>query len=132
MAKKSLQEKFDARKDAEIVTIDKPMPGLETGSKLLISTPAEIDAWVRAIPAGETRTVADLRRDLAQRHGADSTCALTTGIFLRIVSELALERLAAGEPEVTPFWRIVEPGSTLAKKLLNGPAFISTRRALEA
>jgi hypothetical protein len=132
MARKTLQEKFDARKEVEIVILEKPMPGMPAGSKLLISTPAEIDAWVRAVPVGETRSVAQLREDLAKKHGADGTCALTTGIFLRVVAELALEQLAADESNVTPFWRVVKPQSPLAKKLPNGPEFIQSRRSAES
>ncbi|CAN1566274.1 hypothetical protein MCEMSE15_02944 [Fimbriimonadaceae bacterium] len=122
MARKTLQEKFDARKEVEIVTLEKPMPGMPAGSKLLISTPAEIDAWVRAVPVGETRSVAQLRVELAKKHGADGTCALTTGIFLRVVAERALEQLAAGEVEIAPFWRVVEPQSPLAKNYRTAPS----------
>jgi len=132
MARKTLQEKFDARKEVEIVILEKPMPGMPAGSKLLISSPAEIDAWVRAVPVGETRSVAQLREDLAKKHGADGTCALTTGIFPRVVSERALEQLATGEVEIAPFWRVVEPQSPLAKKLPNGPEFIQSRRSAES
>lgn len=132
MARKTMQEKFDARKDVEIVILEKPMSGMPAGSKLLISTPAEIDTWVIAVPVGETRSVAQLREELAKKHGADGTCALTTGIFLRIVAERALEQLAAGDVEIAPFWRVVEPRSPLAKKLPNGPEFIQSRRSAES
>jgi hypothetical protein len=131
MARKSLQDKFDARKDAEIVILEKPMLGVPAGGKLLISTPSEIETWVRAVPVGETRSVGQLREELAKKHGADGTCALTTGIFLRVVAERALEQLAAGEVEIAPFWRVVEPHSALAKKLPNGPEFIQARRLAE-
>ncbi len=132
MARKTLQEKFDARKDVEIVILEKPMSGMPAGSKLLISTPAEIDAWVRAVPVGETRSVAQLKEELAKKHGADGTCALTTGIFLRVVAERALEQLAAGESDIAPFWRVVEPQSPLANKLPNGPEFTQSRRSAES
>lgn len=132
MARKSLQEKFDARKEVKIVTLEKPMLGVPAAGKLHISTPAEIDTWVRAVPVGETRSVAHLREELAKKHRADGTCALTTGIFLRVVAERALEQLAAGEVEIAPFWRVVEPQSPLAKKLPNGPEFIQSRRSAES
>ena len=64
---------------------------------------------------------------------ADKTCPVTTGIFLRIVSEASFEELKAGNDieEVTPFWRIVNPKSKLAEKLECGIDFIEKQRELE-
>lgn len=109
------------------------MLGVPAGAKLLISTPTEIDAYVRAIPSGETRDVHALRADLAKRHKADTTCPMTTGIFARIMAETALEQIAAGakETDVAPFWRLIDPKSPLAAKLTCGPDYIVHRRALE-
>lgn len=88
---------------------------------------------VRNIAPGNTRKPEEVRADLAVRHGADATCPLTTGIFLRIIAEVALEDLAAGATleSVTPFWRVVDPKSPLAKKLSCGPEFIQIRRTEE-
>ena len=57
----------------------------------------------------------------------------STAIFLRIVAEAAWEALQSGAQlqQVTPFWRIVEPGSKLARKLSVDPAFLSERRDQE-
>jgi hypothetical protein len=34
--------------------------------------------------------------------------------------------------QITPFWRVIEPKSALAKKLTCGPEFIEEMRAAEA
>ena len=75
-----------------------------------------------------------MRDDLAMEYGADKTCPVTTGIFLRIVAEVAWEALENGKDaeEVTPFWRIVNPNSKLAAKLSRGSSFIIKQRTLEA
>jgi hypothetical protein len=117
MARKSWRQKFDNGRKAEVVVLERPFAGLMPGRRLLITTPAEIDTWIRTIPAGRTATVDELRRDLARRHGADATCPMTTGIFLRIVAECANEQAASGAADVTPFWRVIEPRSPLARKL---------------
>lgn len=80
------------------------------------------------------RDPADLRAALADEHGADATCPVSTAIFLRIVAEAALERIGEGAPvaEVTPFWRVVAPGSKLAAKLSCGNEFLRLRRQMEA
>jgi hypothetical protein len=50
---------------------------------------------------------------------AAAPIAQTTAIFLRIVAEHALEEIDCGvTPDaVTPFWRVITPGSTIATKL---------------
>lgn len=71
---------------------------------------------------------------MATRHAADATCPASTGIFLRIVAERACEQMADGRgpSEVTPFWRVIEPGSALAAKLSCGTEFVATQREIEA
>ncbi len=133
--KKSWTEKLvDHNKPASITVLEKPFGGFLPGAKVLLSTPADVKKYMDEIPPGETRSVVSLRQALAKPHGADGTCPLTTGIFCRIVSEAALEDHAAGMPAnaITPFWRVIEPDSALAKKISCGPGFIEEMRAIEA
>jgi len=100
---------------------------------MLIATPLMIDGYLRAIPAGVAVTPVKMREDLAKEYGAQMTCALTSGIFLRIASEAALEAMAAGAAPkaVAPFWRVVEKRSPLAKKLSCGPDEVARLRVSE-
>ncbi len=100
---------------------------------MLIPTPAVVAAYVAQIPPGESRTVPQMREDLAAAHHADFTYPLTAGIFLRIASELAWEQYQNGRPlaEVTPFWRAVDVKSPMAKKLACGLDFILQQRQRE-
>lgn len=100
---KTWQQKFDNGRNPAVEILDKDWSDMKAGSRMLISSPGEVDAYVRAIPPGSTVTIKQFRDDLAKGHDADGACPLTTGIFLRIVSELNLDRLAAGEKDVTPF-----------------------------
>ena len=131
--KKSWQEKYDTGRDPVVTTLDRDFWGMKAGDTMLIATPSELDGLIRKISFGETKSVQDIRRSLAQKHGADFTCPLTTGIFLRIIAERALEQVASGVPliKVTPFWRVIEPTSPLAKKLSCGPEFIQNLRNQE-
>jgi hypothetical protein len=108
--------------------------GIRPGSVLYVSTPQRLDDELRAVPPGTTISVVELRDRLAAVNDADATCPTTTSMFLRIVAEAALEQHAAGAPldEVTPFWRVIDPGSALARRLSCGPGFILERRAREA
>ncbi|MBK1658699.1 hypothetical protein [Paracraurococcus ruber] len=129
---KSWDAKFQGAKPPHVVVLDKPFAGLKQGQRLFIASPALLETRIRAIPAGTTQDPATLRAELAREHGADATCPASTGIFLRIIAERALERLAAGDPDPAPFWRVVAPASPLAAKLSCGAEFLSARRAADA
>lgn len=131
---KSWQEKLLAPKHkAHVEVIEKPFGGIPAGGRMLVAHPLDVKAYIDAIPAGQSRTITEMRAELASRAGADGTCPLTSGIFIRIVAEAALEEIAAGKsPEqVTPFWRIVDRKSRVLKKLSGGPEFVLARRAAE-
>ena len=115
------------------VRLDKDFAGIKAGTLLFVGTPPIIDAYLRKVPPGETRTIERMRRDLARAHQCDATCPVSTAIFLRIAAEAALENLQQGKAstEVSPFWRVVAPDSTIARKLPVDSAWIAHQRALE-
>jgi len=76
------------------------------------------------------RSISCIRADLADKYGADVACPVTTGICLRIVCEAALEDLSLGN-EVPPFWRAIEIGSRLSKKITCGEDFVRQRQEEE-
>lgn len=132
-SKKTWAEKLAGGKPAHVVVLDKPFAGVGAGQTLAIASPQVIQDYVNAVPHGQTRTMQDLRRDLARHLGADATCPTSSSIFLRIVAEAALEDIAAGAKPayVTPFWRVVDPQSPLARRLSCGPDFVLTMREME-
>lgn len=117
----------------EITVTEKDFAGIKAGTRLLISTPTDIAAFVARLRPGETTTVATMRDELAKSAKVEATCPLTTGIFLRIVAEAAWDDLQAGRKpaQVTPFWRVVDPKGPLARKLRCGPGWIEAARARE-
>jgi hypothetical protein len=133
MAKKSWAEKMLNPAAPKIEVVEKPMSWAKAGDKLLIPTPVKIRDRVNRLGVGESLSVVAMREEFARELGADVTCPLCTGIFLRIVSEAAWEEHLAGAPveSVTPFWRVVEPGSSLAKKLACGLEWVREIRARE-
>lgn len=129
MGKKTFAEKMAKPAAPEIVIIQKPALGCPAGAKLLIPTPRQIEAYVEAIPEGETRTVQQMREQLAKDEAADVACPMCSGMFLKIVCEASLDPHADVQ---APFWRIVDPKSPLAKKLPCGPEWIQAHRDAEA
>lgn len=132
-SKKSWQEKLQQPKEAKVVVLEKPWGGMAAGDSMYISTPQEVDSLVRQLPAGKVTTVADFRLLLAAKHGCAGTCHLTTSIFLRMSAEAAREALleGVGIEDVIPFWRVIAPGSPLAKKMLLDDVWLAERLAEE-
>jgi len=130
---KSWSDKFSHPPKPVVKSLDKPFAGHEPGANMLIPTPAMLAAYVEGIPAGESRSMPCLRDELAAANRADFTCPLTTGIFLRIAAERAWELHQAGKPlkSITPFWRVVDLKSPMAKKLACGLDFLTQQRKRE-
>ena len=129
--KKTWIEKYNQPRDKTIKILDKDFADMKAGEKMLIATPQIINKYVNQIPSSFLVDMKTMRKDLALSYNADVTCPVTTGIFLRIVAEFAYEQYKDGKTNITPFWRVVDPQSGLAKKLTCGPTFIQKMRALE-
>lgn len=131
--RKTWQEKMADGRQPQIEKSDKDFAGIKAGQKMLIPTPRLIDEYIRHIPTGKKIDSATMRNDLAIEHGAETTCPLTTGIFLRIVAEAAYEEFQLGKSlnKITPFWRVIDEKSTTAKKLTFGAAFLKEQREKE-
>ena len=123
----------DPTKEFIIKKLEKDFADMPAGSKMLIATPKIIDSYIRHIPKGKGGSLATMRRDLASEYGAEYTCPVTSGIFLRIVSEAAHEQIEKGVAlnKVTPFWRVIDSQSKLIKKLSFGETFVRQQRKKE-
>ena len=128
-----IEKRDDDSKEAIVKKLDKAFADMPEDATMLIATPKIIDEYVRQIPKGNQVSIKTLRRDLALEHQAEVTCPVTTGIFLRIVSEAAYEEYEKGKAlkNITPFWRVVESNSALNKKLSFGTDFVKEQRAKE-
>ena len=129
--KKSWIDKFNQPREKTIKVLDTNFSDMKVGDKMLIATPKIIDEYINQVPKSYTVDMKTMRKDLALTHQAEVTCPVTTGIFLRIVSEVSYENIIQGEKSPTPFWRVVDPKSKLANKLACGPRFIQKMRDLE-
>ena len=130
---KTWEQKFSNGRSPVLESADKDWAGIPAGEKFLISTPAEIDAYIREIPRGKAVSFAVMKKDIALNHGTPYMCPLTAGIFTRIVAERAWEQLQKGSREdaVAPFWRVIDLKMPLAKKLSFGTEFLCKKREEE-
>ena len=131
--KKSWQEKLNIDRQPVVEKADKDFGGVKKGQMMLIPTPKIVDDYIRHIPEGSQADIPMIRKDLAAQYGAEVTCPLTTGIFVRIAAEAAYEAFEKGAPlkKITPFWRVVNDKSPTAKKLSFGTAFLKEQRKKE-
>ncbi len=130
---KTWQQKLDSPHPPKVEVLESPMMGVPAGARLLIANPRTVQDFVSRIPKGEALTIPELRERMAKAFDADTACPLTTGIFLRIVAECALEEMAAGKSpaEVTPFWRAIDPKSGVGKKLSCGKEHLLALRSAD-
>ena len=126
--RKTWREKMEAVKEPKIV--DDP----KGRGKMLVPTPRLVEALIRKVPRGRVITTDQLRERLARDFGADLTCPLATGWFIRIVAEAAEEELREeGKTieEVAPYWRVVRPGGRLIDKFPGGAERQAERLRME-
>lgn len=133
MAKKTWAQKMETGADPHIETVERDFSWVKAGTRILILNPRIVRDRVANLRPGEFKSAPDLREEWAQEYGADMTCPMTVGIFLRIVSEAAWDEHLAGAPieSVTPFWRAIDPKSPLAKKLRCGQGFVEQMQKVE-
>jgi hypothetical protein len=110
--RKTARQKLEIDREPEVKGTPKGL--------MLIPKPLDVDALMRRIEPGKLATVDQIRDCLAQRHNADYTCPLTTGIFMRIAAEAAEEDLLAGKGPITPYWRVIKKDGSLNPKFPGG------------
>ncbi len=130
---KTWKQKLEEKKQPKLQVIEKSMAGLRAGDTLFMPTPQLIKQFMEGIPEGQQVSVQQMRQQLAQTHQGDATCPVSTSMFARIVAEAAWEDIQAGKDptQVTPFWRVIEPNSSIAQKLACGSEFIDAMREQE-
>jgi hypothetical protein len=116
--RQKLEEKHPEH--GKVVDVPPKMQNRFLVGKMLIPKPLDIDALIHRVPKGKLATVIQIRDKLARDAQANCCCPLTTGIFLRIVAEVAEEDLRSGKKDVTPYWRVVRADGSLNERFPGG------------
>ncbi|OWV71691.1 hypothetical protein ATY76_31020 [Rhizobium sp. R339] len=118
---------------SEIPTIKPRRKGRSGMQSMLIPSEQMVAEQIRSAPEGVFTEASLVRRRLAAKYGADACCPVTVQRHLRAIAEFSFSALEKGEPAstVTPYWRMVDPASLLAKRLAGGPDFIRQQLAAE-
>jgi len=127
----SWREKVNRITEAELVEIPEKMQLRFGRGRMLIPRPVDIEKLIGTIRKGKLITKSELRKKLAADAGAEVSCPLTTGIFLRMVSEAAEEDLVSGKKKIAPYWRVVGDKGELNEKIYGGSELQSKRLKAE-
>ena len=84
--------------------LDKGFSDISAGEEMLISSPEKISEFIYAIPKGVFLSIKEVKA------GADKTCPVTTGIFLRRAIEQRKDDVNF------PYWRVVDEKHPVVKK----------------
>ena len=132
-ARKTWREKLADDKDLpKVVRLDAKQAVRFGGARTLaIAAPREVDALMRAVPAGKVTTINELRAAIAKRQRANAACPITTGIFSWIAAHASEEAATAGVASPTPYWRTLKQGGELNPKYPGGIAALRRKLAAE-
>ncbi len=133
MAKKSWTDRLNDPRPHEVKPAPINIAGMKAGEIMLVPTARIVDAFIRAIPAGQSIDVKTLRQRLARKYKAEVTCPITTGYHLRTVAEAAWEAHQGGAKlsEITPFWRVLNEATPTTSRLACGSDFVIHQRRKE-
>lgn len=132
MATTALQKLYK-KKEPKKILMEKDFAGIKKGQMMLVATPQIVADYIRKIPSGKSKTIVQMRGELARRRRCDAACPVSTAIFARIAAEAAIEEMEAGKTvdEIIPFWRLISSQDKIAKKLSIDPQWIDHQRELE-
>jgi hypothetical protein len=77
---------------------------------LFIPSPEDVAKAIRAIPSGQTRTILELRHDLAIMGKADTACPAKTIKYWKWMASAQDELEEAAAKYLIPWWRVLKDG----------------------
>ena len=95
-------------------------------STMYIPSALDIAEAIRAIPHGHTRSLRDIRHDIAVAHHADITCPSRTTVYWKWLAHATVELGDTPSPFAIPWWRVLKDGK-LSPQM---PGGIANQRAL--
>jgi hypothetical protein len=114
-----------------VPSIPRGAPGFAEakGGAMVVSSPREVDDFVRRLEAGQVITLDALRFAIAARHAVAVACPVSTAIFANMGARAAEECRQNGVApnELSPWWRVLRRGGFLNPKL---PGGVERQRAL--
>ena len=86
---------------------------------MVVPSPDDVARVINEIPAGETRNIAELRRQLADEAGADTACPSALNRYWKWIAAASQETDDACNAFAAAWWRVLKNGK-LNDKLPGG------------
>ena len=127
--KKSWQEKLADKKDLpKKLKLEERFPcynavhkmGAEAGDEVVLVNPSEVVEMMRKVPKGKLITIVEICKQIAEEHGVQACCSLTTGIFIMTAANATEEAAEEGKSLNIPYWRTLKTGGFLNEKYPGG------------
>jgi len=127
--KKTWQEKLkDKATLPEVHILEKRFPcynavhkmGAEVGDDVILVNPSEVVEIMKQVPKGKLITIVEICKKIANKHGVQACCSLTTGIFIMTAANAAEEANKEVKSLDIPYWRTLKSDGFLNPKYPGG------------
>ena len=110
MKKASFLEKLKQAPQSSFHILDPVKARRLAANTMFIPSPEDVARVISAIPAGETRTIVELRRTLALQGGAETACPGATIKYWKWMAHASEEAECRDTVYDVPWWRVLKDG----------------------
>lgn len=121
MSQQSFLEKLQHAPASSFHVLDPAKAKRMNARTLFIPGVEEVAKVIADIPKGETRTIVELRRELAGMGGAETACPAVAVKYWKWLAHADAEGLHSDSPLLVPWWRVLKDGKP-GKHLPGGEA----------
>ena len=108
--KPSFFEKLQSAPAASFHALDPAKAARMNAMTLFIPAPQDVANAIAAIPQGQTRTIVELRCDLALLGNAETACPAKTIKYWKWLAQVADEVQESDSHYAVPWWRVLKDG----------------------
>jgi len=110
MTTKSAREEMAEWAKPAVHVLDEAKAARLGAKTMLMPSPLQVQEAVLQIPAGQTKTIKQLRLELAASVGAGMTCPVAAKHCWRVMAHAAEEARGEGATDIAPWWRLTLDG----------------------
>jgi alkylated DNA nucleotide flippase Atl1 len=110
MSPTSIIQKLDSAPAGSFHVLEGAKAAKLRARTMYVPSPHDIAEAIRAIPYGQTRTLRDIRRDIAVAHHADITCPSRSTLYWKWLAHASAELGNTPSPYAIPWWRLLKDG----------------------
>jgi alkylated DNA nucleotide flippase Atl1 len=103
-------EKLKAAPDASFHVLDPIKAERMKAKTLFIPSPKEVATVIAAIPEGQTRTIVEVRQELAWLGNAETACPAKTIAYWKWLAHAYDEAQVHAPHFAVPWWRVLKDG----------------------